>query len=62
MKIQAPVKYEQQEKNHERRLKIPVKASNNDRAINYLLSRGIDKEIIQYCIENKLLYQEERTM
>ena len=33
----------------------------NDRAINYLLSRGIDKEIIQYCIENKLLYQEERT-
>ena len=61
MKIQAPVKYEQEEKNHERRLKIPVKASNNARAINYLLSRGIDKEIIQYCIENKLLYQEERT-
>ncbi len=37
MKIQAPVKYEQEEKNHERRLKIPVKASNNARAINYLL-------------------------
>lgn len=61
MKIQAPVKYEQQEKNYERRLKIPVKASNNNIAINYLLSRGIDKEIIKYCIENKLLYQEERT-
>ena len=61
VKIQAPVKCKQQEKNHERRLKIPVKATNNDIAINYLLSRGIDKEIIQYCIENKLLYQEEKT-
>lgn len=61
IKIQAPVKYEQQEKNHGRKFKIPVKARNNDRAINYLLSRGIDKEIIQYCIENKLIYQEERT-
>lgn len=61
IKIQAPVRCEQQEKNYEKKLKIPVKAINNDRAINYLLSRGIDKEIIKYCIENKLLYQEERT-
>lgn len=61
MQVQAPVKYEQKEKNHERKLKIPVKAGSNDRAINYLLSRGIDKEIIKYCIENKLLYQEEKT-
>ena len=61
IRTQAPVKYEQQEKNKEKHLKIPVKAINNDRAINYLLSRGIDKEIIKYCIENKLLYQEEKT-
>ena len=61
IKIQAPVQYKQQEKNKEKHLKVPVKAVNNDRAINYLLSRGIDKDIINYCIENKLLYQEEKT-
>ena len=61
IRTQTPVKYEQQERNKEKHLKIPVKAINNDRAINYLLSRGIDKEIIKYCIENKLLYQEEKT-
>lgn len=61
IKIQAPVQYKQQEKDKEKHLKIPIKAVNNDRAINYLLSRGIDKDIINYCIKNKLLYQEEKT-
>ena len=61
IKTQAPVQYKQQEKNKEKHLKVPVKSVNNDRAINYLLSRGIDKDIINYCIENKLLYQEEKT-
>lgn len=61
VKTQTPISYEQQQKNYEKKLKIPVKATNNDRAINYLLSRGIDKDIIKYCIENKLLYQEEKT-
>lgn len=61
IKIQAPVNYAQQQKNYERKLKVPTKAMNNDRVINYLLSRGIDKEIIKYCIENKLVYQEEKT-
>ena len=61
IKMQAPVQYKQQEKNKEKHLKVPIKAVNNDRAINYLLSRGIDKDIINYCIENKLLYQEEKT-
>ena len=61
VKIQAPIQYKQQEKDKEKHLKIPIKAVNNDRAINYLLSRGIDKDIINYCVENKLLYQEEKT-
>ena len=61
IRVQAPVQYKQQEKDKEKHLKVPVKAVNNDRAINYLLSRGIDKDIINYCIENKLLYQEEKT-
>ncbi len=61
IKIQAPISYKQKEKSSEKRLKIPLKATTNDRAINYLLSRGIDKEIIKYCIENNLLYEEEKT-
>lgn len=61
IKAQSPISYKQQEKDYEKKLKVPLKATNNDRAINYLLSRGIDKEIIRYCIENKLLYQEEKT-
>lgn len=61
IKIQAPISYKQKEKSSEKRLKIPLKATTNDRAINYLLSRGIDKEIIKYCIKNNLLYEEEKT-
>lgn len=61
IKIQEPINYAQQQKNYEKKLKVPIKATDNERAINYLLSRGIDKEIIKYCIENKLLYQEEKT-
>ena len=61
IKIQAPISYKQKENSSEKRLKIPLKATTNDRAINYLLSRGIDKEIIKYCIENNLLYEEEKT-
>ncbi len=61
IKIQSPIIYEQKEKNYDKKLKMPVKSHNNDRAINYLLSRGIDKEIIKFCIENNLIYQEEKT-
>lgn len=60
IKIQAPVSYAQQQK-VEKKIKIPTKATNNNIAINYLLSRGIVKEVIEYCIKNKLLYQEEKT-
>lgn len=60
IKIQAPVSYAQQQK-VEKKIKIPTKATNNNIAINYLLSRGIAKEVIEYSIKNKLLYQEEKT-
>lgn len=60
IKIQEPVSYAQQQK-VEKKIKIPTKATNNNIAINYLLSRGIAKEVIEYCIKNKLLYQEEKT-
>lgn len=61
IQIQPPVIYKQQEKNKDKKLILPLKANNNEKAINYLLSRGISKEIIQYCIENNLLYEEEKT-
>ena len=60
IKVQAPIIYKQQEKSKERKLILPLKASNNNIAINYLLSRGIESEIIQHCIEKNLLYEEQK--
>lgn len=40
---------------------IPTPAINNDIVINYLKNeRKIDEEIINYCIEKKVLYQEKK--
>ena len=60
VRIQPPIIYKQQEKNYNKQIVIPQKSENNNNAINYLLSRGIDKEIIKYCIENNLLYEEKQ--
>ena len=60
IKIQAPIIYKQDEKSKDKKLVLPPKANNNDIAINYLLSRGIEKEIIQHCIEKNLLYEEQK--
>ena len=60
IQIQPPTIYKQQEKNQNKNLILPLKAENNERAINYLLSRGISQEIIQYCIDNNLLYEESK--
>ena len=54
-------KVPKEELKENRRLVIPTKASNNNRAIEYLKNRGIDEEIIQECVEKKLIYQEDRT-
>ena len=40
---------------------IPKKASTSKQVIEYLENRGIDEEIIQYCINKKLIYQEDKT-
>lgn len=60
IKIQAPIIYKQEEKSKDKKLILPLKANNNDIAINYLLSRGIEREIIQHCIEKNLLYEEQK--
>ena len=38
-------------------LLLPEKNASNKNAIRYLLSRGIDREIIDWCIEQGLLYE-----
>ena len=50
-----------EERKENRKLIIPVKASTNKQAIEYLKNRGIDEEIIQECVDKKLIYQEDRT-
>ena len=54
-------KVPKEELKENRRLVIPTKASNNNRAIEYLKNRGIDEEIIQECINNNMIYQEDKT-
>jgi hypothetical protein len=44
-----------------RKIVIPNKASTNKQAIEYLINRGIDEEIIRECVDKKLIYQEEKT-
>ena len=49
------------ETNMTKSIVIPVRNINNNIAIEYLKNRGIDEDIIKYCIDNKLLYQEQNT-
>lgn len=49
------------EKKQPREIIIPIRNKDNKIAKEYLLNRGIDEDIINYCIDNKLLYQEEKT-
>lgn len=43
------------------KLIIPEKDINNDKVKEYLIRRGIDKDIIDYCIDNEIIYQEKTT-
>ncbi|MDJ0306734.1 DUF3991 and TOPRIM domain-containing protein [Dehalobacter sp.] len=40
-----------------KKLLLPEKNENNDRVIAYLAGRGINREVISYCIETKRLYE-----
>lgn len=41
----------------QRKLHLPQKHSSNREVIDYLRKRGVHPEIIEYCIENDILYQ-----
>lgn len=53
-----PITYQQPKKVENIRLILPKKSDTNDRVINYLSSRGIDKDIISECIDNNLIYED----
>ena len=46
--------------NKDRLFVLPRAAPTNEIVIDYLTGRGIAKEVIGYCIENKLLYESHR--
>ena len=50
-----------EELKEKRQIVIPIKANTNKQAIDYLKNRGIDEEIIQECVDKKLIYQEDKT-
>lgn len=54
---QPPVNVEQRSKS-KYRFRLPNRAENDDKAINYLINeRCIDKDIVQYCKEHYLFYE-----
>lgn len=55
------IRTENKENNEPRRLVIPEKSATNKEVILYLKNRGIDEDIINYCINNNLIYQENKT-
>ena len=57
-KESPPIQYKKQEKIKNVKLILPKKSDSNDRVINYLMSRGIDKDIINECIDNNLIYED----
>ena len=57
--VEYVVPKEKREEN--KKIVIPIRASTNKQAIEYLKNRGIDEEIIQECVDKKLIYQEDRT-
>ena len=59
MKIKVPVFVQKQEKTEIKRLILPEKNINENKAKTYLKKRGIDEEIIQKCIEKHLIYEEK---
>ena len=57
--VQPPVFYAPKS-TPERNLLLPERNGNNDAVVKYLMGRGIDREIIDYCIAHGLLYESKR--
>ena len=57
--VRPPIFYAQKPK-QERTLLLPELNDNTDRAVQYLRSRGIDREIIEHCINRRLLFETKK--
>lgn len=55
--IKEPLPYENNKKNDIMPFILPSKAYNSENAKRYLISRGIDKKIIEECINKNLIYE-----
>lgn len=55
--VVPPISSKKQKTVESKRLLLPEKNKNNDRVIAYLLRRGINREIIDYCIRTGRLYE-----
>lgn len=53
----VPINNIKQEKIEQKEFELPERADNNDKIIAYLSRRGISKTVIDYCIENGMIYQ-----
>ena len=59
--IDTYIKHKNEMKHITKNIAIPEKANTNKEIIEYLKNRGIDEDIILYCINKKLIYQEKGT-
>lgn len=59
MNMKKPISYEEVVIKKEKKLVLPAESKTNEKVIKYLVSRGIDREIIQDCIDKKLIYQDQ---
>ena len=57
--VKPPVFYAQKPK-EERTLLLPELNDSTDKAVRYLQSRGIDREIIEHCINRRLLFETKK--
>lgn len=55
--IQVPIYEKTQKKDDNVPLLLPDKCASTDKITEYLFSRGIDYEIINYCIGNELIFE-----
>ncbi len=55
--VVPPVSSKVEKTTEPKRLLLPDKNENNDRVIAYLMGRGIHRDLIDYCIKTKRLYE-----
>lgn len=54
--VQTPIYFEQK-KNKDKPLLLPDKSASTDKVFEYLFGRGIDYEIINFCLKNELIIE-----